>query len=257
VQHYSDPNAYNENDLRVLEFVSSEVAQAIDLTRAQEALQRERDFALQVMNALGQGLSVTGPDRRFEFINPAYARLLGYEPEDLIGQKPEKVTWPDDLPLMEKHRQRRRAGETTTYEVCLRHAEGYPIPVLVTGTPRWQGDQVVGAITVITDRHIGPVMEMVGRRRSEFVRMDYLEAGGGQSPSAGQQRVQLVYNIPLSEILAEFHDQLKSITQGYGSFDYELLDYRATDLVNKLGEQIRRQRFPNLRSRQQAKGFGQ
>lgn len=159
VQHYSDPNAYNENDLRVLEFVSSEVAQAIDLTRAQEALQRERDFALQVMNALGQGLSVTGPDRRFEFINPAYARLLGYEPEDLIGQTPEKVTWPEDLPLMEKYRQQRRAGETITYEIRLRHAEGYPIPVLITGTPRWQGDQVVGAITVITD--------LTGRKRAE------------------------------------------------------------------------------------------
>ena len=86
-------------------------------------------------------------------------------------------------------------------------------------------------ITVITDRHIGPVMEMVGRRRSEFVRMDYLEAGGGQSPSAGQQRVQLVYNIPLSEILAEFHDQLKSITQGYASMDYSFLGYRPAPLV--------------------------
>lgn len=151
VQHYSDPDAYSENDLHVLEFVSSEAARAIGLTRAQEAIQRERNFAQQVMNTQGQGLSVTGPDRRFEYINLAFAKLIGCTPEEVIGLQPENIVWPDDVEIMAAHRQRRWSGETTTYEMRLRHKDGRPVPVLVTGTPRRENNQVAGAITVITD----------------------------------------------------------------------------------------------------------
>ncbi|MDP2727020.1 MAG: translation elongation factor 4, partial [Dehalococcoidia bacterium] len=86
-------------------------------------------------------------------------------------------------------------------------------------------------ITILPNRYIGPVMEMMGRRRGEFVRMEYLELGDGGTTQTDQRRVQLVYNVPLSEILKEFHDQLKSITQGYASLDYFFLGYRPAPLV--------------------------
>ena len=86
-------------------------------------------------------------------------------------------------------------------------------------------------ITIFPNRFIGPVMEMLGRRRGEFVRMDYLEAREGETMTRDQQRVTLVYNVPLSEILADFHDQLKSITQGYASLDYFFQGYRPAPLV--------------------------
>jgi GTP-binding protein LepA len=44
-------------------------------------------------------------------------------------------------------------------------------------------------------------------------------------------RLEMIFELPLAEVVYDFYDKLKSITQGYGSFDYELLDYRATDLV--------------------------
>jgi GTP-binding protein LepA len=47
----------------------------------------------------------------------------------------------------------------------------------------------------------------------------------------GPGRVEMVFELPLAEIVYDFYDKLKSITQGYGSFDYEILDYRETDLV--------------------------
>jgi GTP-binding protein LepA len=87
-------------------------------------------------------------------------------------------------------------------------------------------------ITIITpSRYIGAVMEMVSQRRGEFVRMEYLQAKEEGALLADQQRVQLVYNIPLSEILVEFHDQLKSCTQGFASLDYFFLEYRPGPLV--------------------------
>ncbi len=44
-------------------------------------------------------------------------------------------------------------------------------------------------------------------------------------------RVELTCELPLAEVLFDFYDRLKTVTQGYGSFDYEILDYRPTDLV--------------------------
>jgi len=69
--------------------------------------------------------------------------------------------------------------------------------------------------------YIGPIMELVTRRRGEFARMEYLD----------ERRVLLVYHIPLSEILVDFYDELKSSTRGYASLDYTLAGYRPADLV--------------------------
>jgi GTP-binding protein LepA len=71
------------------------------------------------------------------------------------------------------------------------------------------------------ERYIGPVMELCRERRGEDVTFHYLAVG----------RVELTAQLPLAEVLYDFYDKLKSITQGYGSFDYELLDLRETNLA--------------------------
>ncbi|HLF00909.1 MAG TPA: GAF domain-containing protein, partial [Anaerolineales bacterium] len=119
--------------------------------RAEAALQRERDFAVQIMNTLGQGVTVTRGDGILEFVNPAYAHLIGFEPVEVIGKKTSDITAVDDVELLEYQRDRRQGGETTSYELRLRHKDGYDVPVLITGTPRYEDGHVIGAITVITD----------------------------------------------------------------------------------------------------------
>lgn len=77
-------------------------------------------------------------------------------------------------------------------------------------------------ITVVTpSRYIGAVMELVVARRGEMERMEYID----------EQRVVLSYHMPLSELIVDFYDQLKSRTQGYASLDYSFAGYRASDLV--------------------------
>jgi GTP-binding protein LepA len=77
-------------------------------------------------------------------------------------------------------------------------------------------------ISIVTPtRYIGVIMELVTKRRGTFQKMDYLD----------EQRVVLTYRIPLSEILVEFYDQLKSRTQGYASLDYSFDRYEPSDLV--------------------------
>ena len=93
-------------------------------------------------------------------------------------------------------------------------------------------------LTIITPhRHIGGVMELTSSRRAVFKRMEYLQgtdpgdsSGTGEDPP-GAARVLMEYAMPLSEMLAEFYNHLKSRTQGYASLDYQLDGYRAAPLV--------------------------
>ena len=74
---------------------------------------------------------------------------------------------------------------------------------------------------VAPSQYIGTIMELVTGRRGAFERMEYLD----------EQRVLLTYDMPLSEILVDFYDELKSRTQGYASLDYTIEDYRPADLI--------------------------
>ena len=69
--------------------------------------------------------------------------------------------------------------------------------------------------------YIGPIMELCQNKRGTYVNMEYLD----------QTRVNIHYEIPLSEIVYDFFDKLKSMTKGYASFDYELIGYKSSDLV--------------------------
>lgn len=69
--------------------------------------------------------------------------------------------------------------------------------------------------------YIGSIMELCQNKRGNYVSMEYLD----------QTRVNIHYEIPLSEIVYDFFDKLKSYTKGYASFDYELIGYKESDLV--------------------------
>jgi GTP-binding protein LepA len=83
-------------------------------------------------------------------------------------------------------------------------------------------EEPVMVITIITPtRYIGQIMELVTGKRGVFENMEHLDP----------QRVAIKYKIPLSEIVVDFYDQLKSRTQGYASLDYSLAGYQESDLV--------------------------
>src|SRR4051794_35660007 len=90
----------------------------------------------------------------------------------------------------------------------------------------------VRASIIIPKDYVGTMMELNQERRGEFGHMEYLS----------EERVQLVYDLPLAEIVLDYYDQLKSRTRGYASFDYELLGFRPGNLVKVdvllAGEQV-------------------
>jgi GTP-binding protein LepA len=78
----------------------------------------------------------------------------------------------------------------------------------------------VKASVIVPKDYVGPVMELANERRGGFDHLEYLS----------EERVLLVYELPLGEIVFDFYDQLKSRTRGYASFDYELAGFRPGEL---------------------------
>ncbi|MBK3493342.1 elongation factor 4 [Viridibacillus sp. YIM B01967] len=79
----------------------------------------------------------------------------------------------------------------------------------------------VKATIMVPNDYVGAVMEICQRKRGNFMTMDYIDT----------TRVSIFYEIPLSEIVYDFFDQLKSSTKGYASFDYELIGYQPSKLM--------------------------
>ncbi|NQU83874.1 MAG: elongation factor 4 [Parcubacteria group bacterium] len=74
------------------------------------------------------------------------------------------------------------------------------------------------------EKHIGGIMQLVTEKRGEYKNTEYLKSGG-------LERVILHYELPLAAILVDFFDRLKSVSSGYASLNYEVLDYRKADIV--------------------------
>ena len=79
----------------------------------------------------------------------------------------------------------------------------------------------IKASILTPEEYVGPVMELCREHRSESQTMTYLSVG----------RVEVISEMPLGEVLFDFYGKLKAITRGYGSFDYEPIEYRKTDIV--------------------------
>lgn len=79
----------------------------------------------------------------------------------------------------------------------------------------------VKASIIVPNDYVGAIMELCQSKRGEYINMEYLDT----------TRVTLTYEIPLSEIVYDFFDQLKSSTKGYASFDYEFSGYKRSNLV--------------------------
>jgi GTP-binding protein LepA len=79
----------------------------------------------------------------------------------------------------------------------------------------------IRAVMMMPERYLGAVMNLCTDRRGANSKLNYL----------GPKRVELSYEMPLAEVIYDFYDRFKTLTQGYGSFDYEVIDYRESDLV--------------------------
>jgi GTP-binding protein LepA len=101
--------------------------------------------------------------------------------------------------------------------ILIDNPKHYPDPSQIHSTE----EPYIKASLLFPERYMGVVMKLCLSRRGSNPRISY--------PTPG--RIELLIDMPLAEVIYDFYDTLKTNTQGYGSFDYELIDYRASDLV--------------------------
>ncbi len=93
----------------------------------------------------------------------------------------------------------------------------YPDPTTIAESR----EPFIKAAIIVPDRYMGAVMKLCLDRRGVNKNYQYLT----------NSRLEMIFEMPLAEVIYDFYDKLKSVTQGYGSFDYEIIAYQATDLV--------------------------
>ena len=111
------------------------------------------------------------------------------------------------------HRVRLRSGKTSHIDNPTRMPSPGELEAIEEPTIR--------AFLIVPAATVGPVMQLAQERRGVYQSTQYL----------GPDRAMLVYQLPLAEVIVDFHDRLKSLTRGYGSMDYEFLGYTAAELV--------------------------
>ena len=94
---------------------------------------------------------------------------------------------------------------------------GMPDPTLIDHIE----EPYIRASVITTTNYIGPIMTLCLGKRGELVKQDYISGN----------RVEIFYDLPLSEIVIDFYDRLKSISKGYASFDYHMSGFRPSKLV--------------------------
>lgn len=93
----------------------------------------------------------------------------------------------------------------------------YPDPTEIERTK----EPFIRASIIVPDRYMGAVMQLCLNHRGMSKNYQYLT----------NNRLEMIFELPLAEVVYDFYDKLKSVTQGYGSFDYDMIDFRETDLA--------------------------
>ena len=123
----------------------------IERKQAEEEIRRLKDFNAGIVQNMAEGIAVEDAEGYIIFVNPAAADLLGYSPEELVGQHWMVIVSPDQHPSVQAAYERLMHGEADRYELQLVRQDGTLVPVLVSGSPRVEDGRFAGTLSVFTD----------------------------------------------------------------------------------------------------------
>lgn len=105
---------------------------------AKNELQAERDFAQQIMQQMGQGIIITDVNHRFVYVNDAFTAMLGYAPDELLGQQLSNLAGPKEVAVIEEAYTNNEPAGNHPYEVRLQHRNGRYLHAFLTSTPEYK-----------------------------------------------------------------------------------------------------------------------
>ncbi len=143
---------------------------AFDITerkRAEEELRRVNEFNEGIVQSVFEGIALQDEAGYFKFVNPAAAAMLGFTPEEMVGQHWSQTVPEDQRAAIYSADQRRKHGVADRYELELMRKDGTRISVQVSGAPRFENGRFVGTLVAFTDITDRKRAEESARRRAE------------------------------------------------------------------------------------------
>ncbi|MBU0704404.1 MAG: PAS domain S-box protein, partial [Chloroflexi bacterium] len=159
------PDFYTQRDAELAVAFANQAAVAIENARLYEAVQQElaereqaeketrrlKEFNESIVQNMFEGIAVEDAEGYFSFVNPAAAAMLGYAPDELLGQHWTIIVPPSQQPIVQAADERRARGETDQYELELVRKNGTRFSVLISGNPHFEGGRFAGTLAVFTD----------------------------------------------------------------------------------------------------------
>ena len=184
--HTDTPRAYSNADARLLDLFADQAAIAIRNARLYEETRRLASFNEDIIRSMAEGIVIEDTDGVLTLVNPAGAELLGYEPDDLVGQPRETIVPPDQRARLEAVDAAVEQGERELFELELLRKDGTRMPALLSGAPRFDAEgQFAGTLVVYNDITEQREAELELSHRAEHLRrISDLAADLASAPSS-------------------------------------------------------------------------
>jgi PAS domain S-box-containing protein len=119
--------------------------------QAEDEIRRLKEFNENLVQSMAEGIAVEDEEGYFTFVNPAAAEMLGYAPEELVGQHVTIVIPPDQRAIVRAANARRARGQADRYEVEAMRKDSTRLSLLVSGNPQFEAGRFSGTVAVFTD----------------------------------------------------------------------------------------------------------
>lgn len=163
-------------DLELLEPLAATAAIAIENARLHERTRELWMFNENIVQSMEEGILLEDATGHITFVNPKGAKLLGYPPQELIGQHWSTAVAPEHLLQVERESAKRIQGVTSRYETVLLTKDDHRVPVIISARPLFDQDRFTGVLSVFTDITEHKQMEQYGLRTERLAAMGHVSA---------------------------------------------------------------------------------